>query len=157
MGTISLVEGLYSQSYGSHVWMWELDYEGRVPKNWCSRIVVLKTLESLLDCKEIKPVNPIGNQPWIFIEGLSLKLKLQYFGYLIWSANSLEKTLMLGKMEGKTRRGQQRMRCADSITDLMDMNMSKLWKIVEDGGAWHAAVYGIAKSQTRFSNWTTTP
>ena len=77
-----------------------------------------------------------------------LKLKLQSFGHLVGRANSLEKTLMLGKMESRRKRGQQRMRWADSITDSMDMNLSKLWKIVEDRGAWCTAVYGMAKSQT---------
>ena len=107
-------KGLSSQSYGfssSHVWMWELDHkESWALKNWCFWAVVLeKTLESSLDCKEIKPVNPKGNQPWICIGGLMLKLKHQYFGHLIQRTDSLEKTLMLRKTEGR-RRGQQRMR-----------------------------------------------
>ena len=107
-------KGLSSQSYGfssSHVWMWELDHkESWALKNWCFWAVVLeKTLESSLDCKEIKPVNPKGNQPWICIGGLMLKLKHQYFGHLIQRTDSLEKTLMLSKTEGR-RRGQQRMR-----------------------------------------------
>ena len=98
----------YSQSYGfssSHVWMWEMDHkECWVPKNWCFRTVVLqKTLESPLDCKEIKPIKPKGTQPWIFIDGLTMKLKLHYFGHLMWRANSLEKTVMLGKIEDKRR------------------------------------------------------
>ena len=101
-----------------HVWMWELDYEeGWAPKNWCFWTVVLeKTLESPLDSKEIQPVHPKGNQSWTFIEGLMLKLKLQYFGHLTW------KTLMLGKIEGRRRRGWQRMRWLDGITNLMDMS-----------------------------------
>ena len=94
-----------------------------------------KSLESPLDGKEIRPVNPKGNQPWIFIVGLMLKLKLQYFGYLMQRASSLEKTLMLGKIEGKRRRGQQRMSWLDHITDLTDMNLTKLQEIV-DRGAW---------------------
>ena len=108
-------KGSSSQSYGfssSHVWMWELDYEeGWAVKNWCFQIVVLeKTLESPLNCKEIKPVNPEGNQAWIFIRGLMLKLKLQYLGHLMGRVGSLEKTLLVGKIEGKRRRGQHRMR-----------------------------------------------
>ena len=103
---------LSSQSYGfssSHVQTWELDHkEGWAPKNWCFWIVVLeKTLESPLDCKEIKPVNPKGNKPWIFIGVPMLKLKLQDFGHLMQRTDSLEKTLILGKIEGRRRRGQQ--------------------------------------------------
>ena len=98
-------KGSYSQSYGfssSHVWMWELDHkEGWALKNWCLQTVVLeKTVGSPLDCKEIKAVNPKGNQPWISLEGLMLKLKLQYFGHLMRRVDSLEKTLTLGKIEG---------------------------------------------------------
>ena len=88
--------------------------------------------------------------PEYSLEGLMLKL--QYFGYLMGRADSLEKTLMLGKTEGKRRRGQQRMRWLDSITDLMDMNLSKLWDIVKDKGAWHAAIHAVAKSQTQLNN-----
>ena len=84
------------------------------------------------------------------LEGLVLKLKLQYFGHLMRRADSLGKTLMLGKIEGRRRRGQQRMRWLDSITNIMDMNLSKLWKIVEDRGNWHAAVHRVTKSRTRF-------
>ena len=129
---------LYSQSCGfssSHVQMWELDHkESWVPKNWCFWTVVLeKTLESPLDCKEIHPVDPKGNQPWIFIGGTEAEVKLQYFGHLLWQADLLEKTLMLGKIEGR-RRGQQRLRCLDSITSLMDMNVSKLQEILKDRG-----------------------
>ena len=105
----------HSQSYGfasSHVWMWELDYQERwAPKNWWFWTVVLeKTLESSLDCKEIQPVHPKGNQSWVLSEGLMLKLKLQYFGQLIQRTESLEKTLMLGKIEGRRRKRRQRMR-----------------------------------------------
>ena len=103
-------EGLFSQGYGfssSHVWMWELDYkESWVQKNWCFWTVVLeKTLESPLDCREIQPVHPKGAQSWCSLEGLMLKLKLQYFGHLMQRADSFEKTLMLGKIEGRRRRG----------------------------------------------------
>ena len=117
-------------------------------------MVLKKTLVSPLDCKEIKPVNPKGNQPEYSLEGLMLKL--QYFGHLMWRANSLEKTLMLGKTEGRRRRGQQMMKLLDSITNLMDMSFSKLQEIVEHRGAWHATACGVAKSWTKLSNWTTT-
>ena len=124
-------KGQYSQSYGfsiSHVLMWELDQkESWALKNWCFWTGSLeKILESPLDCKEIKPVNPKGNKSWIFIGRTVLKLKPQYFGHLMQRTDSLEKTLMLGKIEGGRRRGRQRMRWLDGITDPMDMNLSKL-------------------------------
>ena len=113
-----------------------------------------KTLESPLDYKEIQPVHPKGDQFWVLLEGLMLKLKLQYLGHLMWGADSFEKTLMLGKIEGRRRRGLQRMSWLDGITDSMDVGLGGFRKLVLDREAWRAEVHGVAKSWTRLSNWT---
>ena len=136
--------------------LWELDCkEGGEPKNWCLQTVVLeKTPESLLDSKEIKPILR-EIHPECLLEGLMLKLKLQLFVHLIWTADSLEKSLMLGKIEGRRRRGCQRMRWLDCITDTMDMNLGKLQEMVRDREVWCAAVHEVTKSQTRLKDWTT--
>ena len=150
-----------SQSYGfssSHVWMWELDHkEGWVLKNWCLLTVALeKTLESSLDCKEIKPVNPKGNQPWIFIGRTDAEVlqyfKLQYFGHLMWRADLLKKTLMLGKIEGRKRRGNR------GWDGWMESLTQWTWVWVNSRSWWWTGRPGVLQSmgsQRNENNWAT--
>ena len=134
---------------------WEVDHKESWMPNWCFWTAVLeKTLESPLDCKEIKSTNPKGNQSLIFIGRTDAEASI--FGHLMWRTDSLEKTLLLETIEGMRRRGQQRMRWLDGITDSMDMSLSKFQEMVKDSATWHAIVHGVTNSWTQLGDWTTT-
>ena len=152
--------GSYTQGYGlpsGCEWLWKLDHKGgRAPKKLCLQTVMLeKTPESPLESKEIKPVNLKGNQPWRVMRRTDAEPETPVFGHLMPTPESLENSLMLGKMEGRRKRGHQRMRWLDDITNAMDINLGKLWEMVRKREAWGTSTYGVTKSQTWLGDWTT--